>query len=72
MPSQATITGKTGPAQAVTALVLTNLRVFHLDLAGRSVLMTESDQGKREFDIAVTTTLTCTISAGVATIVVSQ
>lgn len=72
MPSQATITGKTGPAQTVTALVLTNLRVFHMDLAGRSVLLTESDQGKREFDINATTTLTCTIAAGVATIVVSQ
>lgn len=72
MPSQATITAKTGPAQTVTALVLTNLRTFNLDLAGRSVLFTDSDQGKREFDIAATTTLTCTIAAGVATIVVSQ
>ena len=72
MPSQATITGKTGPAQTVTALVLTNLRVFHLELAGKSILQTVSDQGQREFDINATTTLTCTIAAGVATIVVSQ
>lgn len=72
MPSQATITSKTGPAQTVTALVLTNLRVFHLELAGKSILQTVSDQGQREFDINATTTLTCTIAAGVATIVVSQ
>lgn len=72
MPSQATITAKTGPERTVTALVLTNLTVFDLRLAGKSILFTESDQGKREFDINATTTLTCTISAGVATIVVSQ
>jgi hypothetical protein len=72
MPSQATITGKTGPAQTVTSLVLTNLSSFNLQLAGKSVLYTESDQGKKEFDINATTTLTCTIAAGVATIVVSQ
>ena len=72
MPSQATITGKTGPAQTVTSLVLSNLTEFNLQLAGKSVLYTNSDQGKKEFDINATTTLTCTIAAGVATIVVSQ
>lgn len=72
MPSQATITSKTGPGLTVTSLVLTNLKVFDLQLAGKSVLTTESDQGIRTFDINATTTLTCTIAAGVATIVVSQ
>lgn len=71
MPSQATITSKTGPGITVTSLVLTNLTKFNMDLAGK-VLFTVSDQGQREFDIAATTTLTCTIAAGVATIVVSQ
>jgi hypothetical protein len=71
MPSQATITSKTGPAQQVTALVLSELTRFELVLGGKSVLNTESAIGKREFDINATTTLTCTISAGNATIVVS-
>lgn len=72
MPSQATITGKTGPAYTVTSLVLTNLREFNLQLAGKSILYTDSDLGKKEFDVNATTTLTCTIASGVATIVVSQ
>jgi hypothetical protein len=71
MPSQATITGKTGPAATVTSLILTNLTKFNMDL-GNKVLFTVSDQGQREFDLGATTTLTCTIAAGVATIVVSQ
>jgi len=71
MPSQATITGKTGPATTVTSLVLTNLTKFNMDLANK-VLFTVSDQGQREFDLAATTTVTCSISAGTATIVVSQ
>lgn len=71
MPSQATITAPTGPGSDVSALVLTNLRTFNLDLA-KSVLHTESDLGPRDFDIAATDTLTCTIADGVATIVVSQ
>ena len=71
MPSQATITGKTGPAATVTSLILTNLTKFNMDLANK-VLFTVSDQGQREFDLAATTTLTCTIASGVATIVVSQ
>jgi hypothetical protein len=72
MPSQATVTAKAGPALTVTSLVLTNLTKFELSLAGKSMLYTESDQGKKEFDINATSTLTCTIAAGVATIVVSQ
>lgn len=71
-PSQATITGKTGPGVTVTSLVLTNLTKFDLRLGGKSVLYTESDQGQREFDVNATSTLTCTIAAGVATIVVNQ
>lgn len=72
MPSQATITSKIGPGSTVTAQVLTNLTVFNLSLGGKSTLYTESDSGKQHFDINATTTLTCTIAAGVATLVVSQ
>lgn len=72
MPSQATITAKAGPALTVTSLVLTDLTEFLLLLGGKSVLKTKSAQGDKEFDINATTTLTCTIAAGVATIVVSQ
>ncbi len=72
MPSQATVTSKIGPGKTVTSLVLTNLTVFNLQLGGKSVLHTESDQGPKDFDIAATTTLTCSIASGVATIVVSQ
>lgn len=72
MPSQATITSVIGPGKTVTTLVLTGLRVFNLELAGKSVLHTESDLGSRDFDIAATDTLTVSIAAGVAEIVVSQ
>ncbi len=71
MPSQATITAKTGPGSSITSLVLNNLTQFNLDI-GRKMLYTNSDIGPKEFDVNATTTLTCTITAGVnATIVVS-
>jgi hypothetical protein len=72
MPSQATVTAKAGPALTVTSLLLSELTRFELVLGGKSMLFTESAQGKKEFDINATSTLTCTIAAGVATIVVSQ
>jgi hypothetical protein len=71
MPSQATITSKIGPGFTATATVLPNLTQFNMDL-NKKVLTTQSDRGTVEYDIAATTTLTCTISAGNATIVVSQ
>ena len=73
MASTATITSRVGPALTVTALALTGVTKFYLDLGGRSVLLTESDQGRKEFDVNATTTLTCTITAGGnAAITVSQ
>lgn len=71
MPSQATVTAKAGPGLTATAVVHTNVTVFDLQLAGKSVLYIESDLGKTTYDINASTTLTCTISAGNATIVVS-
>lgn len=65
MPSTATITAKTGPAQTVTALALTGVTRFDCQLGGRNVLQVWQDSGIiKEFDINATTTLTCTITAG--------
>jgi hypothetical protein len=72
MASQLTITGKTGPAVTVTAQVLTNVTQFNMALGGKSFLEVFCDQGRKEYDLNATTTLTCTISAGNATLVVSQ
>lgn len=64
MASQLTVTkSKTGPGVTVASLVLTGVKNFNVDMA-RQVLFTNSDVGLREFDIAATTTLTCTITAG--------
>jgi hypothetical protein len=68
--SKATMTGKSGPNMAVNAMNLTDLTSFNLDLA-KKVLSTHSEKGDQEFDAATIATLTCTISNGVATIVVS-
>ena len=72
MPSQATVTSKTGPGITVTAQVFNPISRFDLQLGGKSVLFITTDKGTKEFDIQATTTLACTIAAGVATLVVSQ
>lgn len=73
MPSTATVTAKAGPALTVTSATFSDVREFLLRLGGKSVLqITDDSKGIREFDINATTTLTCTIASGVATIVVSQ
>lgn len=73
MASQLTVTkSKDGPGITVANLVLTNLRQFNLDCQ-RQVLTTLSDAGLREFDVAATTTLTCTITAGAnCTLVINE
>lgn len=72
MPSQATITAKTGPNQQVTAKVFTGLTAFNLDIP-RMVLSIAWDGGLEEFDLTGVTTITDTVSgSGSAhTIVVS-
>jgi len=72
MPSQVTVTAPTGPAQLVTAAVLTNLTEMHAYAAPKSMLQVMVNGRIREFDINATTTYTITISAGVMTVVVSQ
>lgn len=73
MASQLTYTGKTGPGVTVTGQVTSNVQSVSLDLA-RQVMSVFGPNGLiREYDLAATTTLTCTITAGAnATIVVSQ
>ena len=74
MPSTATITSKTGPGVTVTALVINNVTDFHVETYPHSLLKVNSTDiaGTREFDIQATTTFTCTISAGVCTLTISQ
>jgi competence protein ComGC len=71
MPSQVTVTGKTGPAQTVTAQVLTNVTQFNLDLE-RDVAQVVSNGLIKEFDISATATITDSISGGNHTIVINQ
>lgn len=72
MPSQATVTGKTGPASTVTSLVLTNVTRMEVFPFPKSILKIDHDKGSSEFDIQATTTFTITASGGVLTVVVSQ
>ena len=73
MPSTATVTAKAGPALTVTTVAHNDVREFLLRLGGKSVLqITDGNLGIKEYDINATATLTCTIAAGVATIVVNQ
>lgn len=71
MPSQLTITAKTGPAMTVTALVLRNVTDLDFQLGGKSILRVESDNGIDYFDISADSTVTFTLASGVGTVVVS-
>jgi hypothetical protein len=74
MPSQVTVTAKTGPAVQATSLVLANVTSMVVDM-DRKVLQVY--QGSllsgpaKEFDLNGVTTLTDTISGANHTIVVS-
>jgi hypothetical protein len=73
MPSTATVTSKVGPAQTVTAQVITNVVRMEVLTAPKSVLSIQQADGKiQEFDLSATTTFTVTISAGNLTITISQ
>lgn len=71
MPSQMTVTLKTGPDRAVTAQVLTNVTNVNIDTAKR-VLTVTADQGIKEFDMGNIATFTDTISGANHTIVASS
>lgn len=73
--SSATITSKTGPAQTVTALAITDVRSFLFNLTGpnqSTLKITKTDGSVRDFDIAATATVTATISSGVMALTINQ
>jgi hypothetical protein len=73
MPSQATVTAKTGPAQQATSLVITNLLSYEVDLINRNIQVKTSDQPNRvlEFDLVGVTTFTTSISGSNWTLTIS-
>jgi len=65
MASQITVTAKVGPGSTVTAQVIRNVTNVNFDLAKNVMsVVTLDSPNNREFDIAASTTLTCTITAG--------
>lgn len=72
MPSTATVTGKTGPAQTVTSLVLNNVTRLDIETFPKSLVKIYHDKGMSEFDIQATTTFTVTPSGGNLTVTISQ
>ncbi len=56
----ATITGETGPEQAVEELVLSNCRNAKFDASEMVLAIEQSDGSVRDFDLAVATTITLT------------
>lgn len=70
MPSTATITGKIGPADTLTATVFTGVTSFSLDTVN-GVLNLVCDQGRPQIDVYAQTTLTLTVSSHVYTLTIS-
>jgi hypothetical protein len=72
MPSQLTVTAKTGPAQQNTALVLADVTSINFDLVGRTARVYLSGAGGvKEYDLVGVTTVTFTISGANYTMVMS-
>ena len=71
MPSQITITGKTGPGSTVTALVLTGVTRIEYDTDPRSVIRIYHDKGVTDVDIEAQTTWSTTLSSGNITVTIS-
>lgn len=70
MPSQLTITAKTGPAVQNTAIVYTNVTSIRYDLAMMLLIIVTNGQIK-EFDLTGVTTVTTTVSGVNYTITIS-
>lgn len=70
MPSQVTVTAKTGPAVQATALIITEVTNMNFDLVKR-VLQVFQGSTVKEFDLSTVTTTTFTISGVNYTMVVS-
>lgn len=69
--SSATITGKTGPAETITALVLANVTRVDFQLDRKVVTIYYGNNQVFETDYAVTVTVTDTISGTTSTFTLS-
>lgn len=71
---QATVTAKAGPAKQATAIVITGLRCFTIDVKKEVIQFFTSEPGTgptQEFDLHGVTTVTDTVTAGNHVIVIS-
>jgi hypothetical protein len=73
MPSQVTLTAKTGPASQITAQVFTNVQQLNLDFVRRvgQIFNPDFNVLPHEFDLSGVTTVTDTVSSNNHTIVIS-
>jgi hypothetical protein len=73
MPHQVTVTGQTGPARVVTALVIPNATevMFVPDPKLLRVRTSDINGNVKDFDVSAATTVTCTITAGSYAFVIS-
>jgi hypothetical protein len=72
-PAKATITSTTGPGQAVTALVVTDVTKFEVDFVANTMKVTrQGSNSSQVYDYSAMATLTWTITNGAAAIVVSS
>lgn len=72
-PAKATITSTTGPGQAVTALVVTDVVKFEVDFVANTMKVTrQGANSSQTYDYSAMATLSWTITNGVAAIVVSS
>lgn len=74
MPSTATITGKVGPAAALTAIVFSNVTFFSIDTVNEvlDIMYNNGDGARRtQIDIGADTTILCTVSGANYTLTIS-
>lgn len=72
MPDQLTITATTGPASAVSALVITGITRLNFDTVNNIVeVYNEPRTGPQQYDITNKDTITVTKSAGNWTVAIS-
>lgn len=72
MPSQATVTARTGPALQNTAIVLSDVSAINMNLNGRLVQIYQNGVNPiKEFDLSTVTTMTVAISGSNFTVVIS-
>lgn len=74
MASTATITGKVGPAVALTAKVFNNVTFFSIDSLNEllDIMYNNGDGAQRlQIDIGADTTITCTVSGNNYTLTIS-